>query len=124
MSGITAKVLLVAGICLTVPAEADEKGGALALISVNAGADDLEVIGTALAIEAGDFTGEMVIDRKGASGTVSTRQSRDVTLGAGDQADIARVAVSYRTGDELTVTVRLTRDGALISQATLSTAEN
>ncbi len=124
MREITGKLLLAAGMCLTVPAEADEKSGALALISVNAGEDGIEVVGTALAIEAGAFKGEMVVDRKGSSGTVSTRQSRDVTLAAGDQADIARVGVSYRAGDQLTVTVTLTRDGALVSEATLSAAEN
>lgn len=124
MRQITGKLLLAAGMSLAMPAHADDMGGALALIGVNTGKDGIEVVGTALAIEAGVFKGEMVIDRKGASGTVSTRQSRDLTLAAGDQADIARVGVSYRTGDQLTVTVKVTRDGVLISEATLSTAEN
>lgn len=124
MRAIMGTLLLAAGMCLAVPAVADEKGGALALISVDAGKDGIEVVGTALALAAGAFTGEMVIDRKGGAGTVSTRQSRDLTLAAGERADIARVGVSYAAGDRLTVTVKLTRDGATVAQATLSTGEN
>lgn len=106
------------------PSLAGEESGALALIGVDVRGDGIELVGTVLAAEAGAFKGEMVIERLGASGSVSTRQSRDVILAAGERADIARVAVSYQTGDRLNVILTLTRDGAFVSKATLSTAEN
>ena len=96
-------------------------GVALALIDVEARADGIEIVGSALAIEAGTFEGEMVIDRKGASGSVATRQSRDFVLSAGERSDIARVGVSYQAGERLSVTVTLRRDGNTVSEATLST---
>jgi hypothetical protein len=130
MNGFWRKLsVLAAGLCmvggiLSEPSHASDESSALALIGVDMRDDGIEVVGTALAAEAGAFKGEMVIDRRGASGSVSTRQSRDVVLAAGEQADIARVAVSYRPGDRLSVTLTLTRDGAVVSKATLSTAEN
>lgn len=116
--------LILSGATMSEFAHAGEQSVALALIGVNARDGGIEVVGGALAVEAGAFLGEMVIDRQGASGTVSTRQSREVILATGEQADIARVGVSYRPGDRLTVTVILRRDGVVVSEATLLTAEN
>lgn len=130
MSAIWGRSLLLAfGVCLaggflSEPVRAGEESVALALIEVNARADGIEVVGTALAVEAGAFKGEMVIDRRGASGSVSTRQVREINLAAGEKADIARVGVSFQTGDRLSVTVTLTRDGAIVSEASLSVPEN
>lgn len=101
--------------------QAGEESAALALIGVEMRADSIEVVGSALAVEAGTFEGEMVIDRQGASGSVSTRQVRDFVLAAGEQSDIARVGVSYRAGERLRVTVTLRREGSTVSEATLST---
>lgn len=97
---------------------------ALALISVEAHDGNIQLIGSALALEASAFSGEMVIDRRGDAGSVSTRQARDFNLAAGEKADIARVGVSYRPGDRLDVTVTLTHNGAIISQTRLSNPEN
>jgi hypothetical protein len=124
MRKVAGQVLLMAGVCLSGSAHAGENDGALAVISVNPQDSGIEVVGSVLAIDAGLYRGELIIDRQGASGKVSTRQAREVTLAAGATADIARVGISYNSGDDLTVTVKLTRDGAVISRATLSTAEN
>lgn len=111
----------LAGIVLAEPLVAGE---ALALVDVDIREQGIEVVGTAVAITSGEYQGEMIIDRKGRSGSVSTRQSRDIALSAGERADIARVGVSFQPGDKVTVTVVLRRDGSLISQAILSTGEN
>jgi hypothetical protein len=111
----------LAGIVLAEPLVAGE---ALALVDVDIREQGIEVVGTAVAITSGEYQGEMIIDRKGRSGSVSTRQSRDIALSAGERADIARVGVSFQPGDKVTVTVVLRRDGSLISQAVLSTGEN
>ena len=116
--------LALSGTAMSEAARAAEESAALALIGVNAREGNIEVVGGALALEAGTFLGEMVIDRQGASGAVSSRQSREVTLATGEEADIARVGVSYTPGDRLTVTVILKREGIVVSQASLSTAEN
>lgn len=116
--------LVLSGAVVSEPAQAGEGSAALALIGINTRDGSIEVVGGALAVEAGAFLGEMVIDRQGASGTVSTRQSREFILATGEEADIARVGVSYRPGDRLTVTVTLRREGVVVSEATLSTAEN
>lgn len=105
------------------PSHAGDEGVALALIGVESRADGIEIVGSALAVEAGAFQGEMVIDRQGASGSVSTRQARDFVLAAGERSDIARVGVSYRPGERLRVTVTLRRDGGTVSEATLSTED-
>jgi len=116
--------LALSGAAMSEPALAGEESAALALIGVNARDGSIEVVGGALAVEAGTFLGEMAVDRQGATGTVSSRQSREVTLATGEEADIARVGVSYTPGDRLTVTVILKREGIVVSQASLSTAEN
>ena len=129
MGGFGRKLLLISagmllpGGPLAEPARAGDESAALALIGVETSDGGIEVVGSAVAVESGTFDGEMVIDRQGASGSVSTRQSRNLVLSAGERADIARVGVSYQAGDRLSVTVTLKRDGAIVSQATLSTAE-
>lgn len=99
---------------------AEEGSHALALIDVAMQGDSIEIVGSALALTSGQFSGEMTISRKGASGTVSTRQGRELDLAAGAKADIARVSVSHQTGDLLSVTLTLSRDGAVIARSTLS----
>jgi len=112
--------LLGAG-ALSETSSAGGESAALALVSVETRADGIEIVGSALAVEAGTFEGEMVIDRQGASGSVSTRQARDFVLAAGERSDIARVGVSYQAGERLRVTVTLRRDGNTVSETTLST---
>ncbi len=104
--------------------QAGDAGGAIALIGVTGRDGGIELVGSALAVEGGTFRGDMVIDRRGAGGSVSTRQAGEVVLAPGERADIARVEVSYQPGDRLDVTVTLTRDGVFVAQTTLSTSEN
>lgn len=124
MSG-TSKLLLVPAtmaVLAGIPADrshAEQTGQALALIEVTSRGDNMEIVGSALALTAGQFSGEMVINREGASGSVSTRQGRELTLDTGERTDIARVGVSHQAGDRLSITVTLKRDGNVVAETTL-----
>ena len=100
------------------------ESGAFALIEVNARDGGIEIAASALALTAGEYDAEMVIDRRGAGGTVSTRQGRKLSLGDGETGDISRVGVSYQVGDSLVVTVTVKRDGIVIAESTLSAPKN
>lgn len=110
----------------TMAAQADEANGgsALALVVVEPSESGLEIVGRALAIVTGTVSGEMVIDRRGASGTVSTRQGREIELKAGQTGDIARVGVSFEPGDVLDVSVILSKNGNEIARSSLTTSGN
>jgi hypothetical protein len=100
---------------------AEQPGQALALIEVNVEGDSMEIVGSALALTAGQLSGEMIINRKGSAGSVSTRQGRELTLATGERIDIARVGISHRAGDQLSITVTLKRDGNVVAESTLNT---
>ena len=94
---------------------------ALAFIDLNRTDSGIEIAGRVLALTSVQVKGEMTISRKGSAVSVSTRQGSDLTLAAGQSADVARVNVSFQPGDAIDVTVVLSQDGKIISQTTLTT---
>lgn len=94
----------------------------ITVVSSPAG-DMLTVSASIVAIRAVEVTGEMVVSRKGAAGTVSSRQSRQIALPAGGAAIIAETSVSFAPGDDLDVLATIYKDGIVMSRATLSTSD-
>lgn len=101
--------------------ETQGNGVAVPLIGVTSNDAGIEIVGTALALRAGGFSGDMVISRQGKAGSVSTRQGRKFDLQAGEQAQIARVSISYEPGDRVLVTVTVSRNGEIVAETTLKT---
>lgn len=99
------------------------ESAAFAFIDLRYTDNGIEVLGKALAVADIQVKGEMTISRKGASGSVSTRQGSDLSIAAGKSAEIARVNVSYQAGDQIEVKVILSRDGKIIAQSSLSTGD-
>lgn len=96
-------------------------GSAIAVIHVAATKDGIRVVGQALALADAKITGELSVSRKGASGSVTSRQGGELDIAAGQTADLARIAVSYGKGDLLEVRLVLTERGSIVSVATLKT---
>lgn len=115
-SAILAAVLGVSSPVLGHAAESS----ALAFIDLRYTPGGIEVAGKALAVSDIQLTGEMTISRKGAGGSVSTRQGSELTMAAGESAEIARVNVSYQAGDQIEVRVVLSQDGAVVAESTLT----
>lgn len=113
----------LAGLAMSGPAAAGS-GAALAIIDVLKTENGIEIVGKALAMSDARISGEMVISRKGASGSVSTRQGSDFDLTSGQSVDIARVGVSYVGGDLLEITLTLRQDGVVIAESVLTTTGN
>lgn len=95
-------------------------GAAVTVIDIERSAHGVDIVGRAVAFEPGLYRGEMTISRQGASGSVSTRQSREFELAAGETGSIARVGVSHSPGDKLEVTIVLTQNGSVISRSSLT----
>lgn len=113
----------LAGLAMSGPASAGS-GAALAIIDVLKTESGIEIVGKALAMSDARISGEMVISRKGTSGSVSTRQGSDFDLTSGQSVDIARVGVSYVGGDLLEITLTLRQDGVVIAESVLTTTGN
>lgn len=113
----------LAGLAMSGSAAAGS-GAALAIIDVLKTESGIEIVGKALAMSDAHISGEMVISRKGASGSVSTRQGSDFDLTSGQSVDIARVGVSYVGGDLLEITLTLRQDGVVIAESVLTTTGN
>jgi hypothetical protein len=94
---------------------------ALAFIDLRYTDDGIEVLGKALAVTDIQLKGEMTVSRKGASGSVSTRQGSDLLMTKGQSAEIARVNVSYQAGDRIDVKVVLSQDGNIVAQSSITT---
>lgn len=105
-------------------AASDGSPSAVATIDIAPSESGIEIVGGALAIAPARLTGEIVINRSGKSGTVSTRQSSELDLDAGETGDIARNGISFDEGDRLEVTVTLSVDGEVVSTSRLETGGN
>lgn len=115
--------MLFLGAASSMPVHAADEGHALALIGVSKRDSGIEIVGSALALSAGSFSGEMTVAREGAGGTVQTRQGRKFDLAAGESADIARISLSYAAGDKVRVTITLSRNGSVIAETSLNTIQ-
>jgi hypothetical protein len=83
----------------------------------------LEIVGKALALSDSNVSGELVINRSGQAGMVSSRQGGNLELAAGQVANVAKVNLSYAEGDKLDVTLTLSRNGSVVARSILSTEE-
>jgi len=123
---VTGRSLLwssVVGLAALAPVHA-LASSAIAVINVTPTKDGIQVIGQALALVDAKISGELSISRKGQAGSVTTKQGGQLDMSAGQTADIARVGVSYKTGDLLDVTLVLTQDGIVISETTLKAGKD
>lgn len=114
-------LVALAALCPLPAAGADQ--AALAVIDVVGTPGGIEVVGRAVALTDAKLSGRMSISRQGASGTVSTSQGSELDISAGESADIARVGISFQAGDRLEVTLVLTREGEVVSEAVLRTGQ-
>lgn len=89
------------------------------VVDVEAGEGTLNISARASAVTPATITAELSIERHGPSGNVSTRQSRQLDLKAGDSGDIARTSVSFDAGDTLEVQVTLRGEGRIIGRTSL-----
>jgi len=119
-----ALLLLLATLGGSVVAEETALAGdascAFAIIDVQPAEAGVTVAARAFALAPLDVEAEMVIERKGKSGTVSTRQGRHLSLQPGTVEDIARTGVNFNDGDIIAVTVLLKRDGVVLAESTMS----
>lgn len=97
-----------------------EETAARAFIDVAETSGGLDIVAGAEGAQAGVFSGELAIDRRGASGSAVTRQARSLNLQPGEKAEIARVSLTRQAGDRVEITVTLKRDGVVVSTATRS----
>lgn len=104
-------------------AAADGDTSVLPMIELRHVDGGLEIAGKALALSESNVSGELVINRSGQGGTVSSQQGGTLELAAGQVADVAKVNLSYADGDKLDVTLTLRRNGIFIARSTLSTEE-
>ncbi|MEP9374473.1 curli-like amyloid fiber formation chaperone CsgH [Mesorhizobium sp. KR1-2] len=120
-----AKLVLAAFMSLAVPtiAAAGGDNAVLPMIELRHIDGSLEIVGKALALSDSNVSGELVINRSGQAGTVSSQQGGTLELIAGQVANIAKVNVSYADGDKLDVTLILSRDGIFVARSILSTEE-
>jgi hypothetical protein len=98
-------------------------GSAIAVINVTPTKDGIQIVGQALALVDAKISGELSISRTGQAGSVTTKQGGELSISAGQTGDIARVGVSYKTGDLLDVSLILKQDGVIISTTTLKAGE-
>jgi hypothetical protein len=98
-------------------------GAALAIITLSHTDDGLQIVGQALGLADATISGEMTISRKGKAGSVTTKQGGKVEIATGKKVDIAKVGVSYTTGDSLEIRLVLTQDGKIIAESKLSTGD-
>ena len=99
---------------------AGEAASAIPVIAISAKPGGIEIAASVLGFAEEKLTGEVSIDRTGKSGTVATRQSRDLALAPGESASIATTGISFGEGDTLSVRVTLSRRGEVVGEATVS----
>ena len=127
MTGTIARRLAGAGVLVASLAaggavHADEaSGAALASVLVTPTQTGIEVVGRIIALASGTYAGAMAIERSGTAGTVSSGQSGEVTLGAGEAGEIARVGLSMAEGDRISVTLEVMRDESVVARASSET---
>lgn len=120
MKGMSLVLSSVLGMAAMAPMPADA-GSAIAIIHVAATKDGIRVVGQALALADAKISGELSVSRKGASGSVTSRQGGELAITAGQTADLAQIGVSYSKGDLLEVRLVLTEGGSIVSVTTLKT---
>lgn len=121
VSRTSAALLLAGGMVIAAWADPASAADALPLISLNPGDGGIEIVASVVAVEAGTVTGDLTIDRRGSSGTVTTRQSRELVLDRGETGQIARTGISFGAEDFLEIRLALSKDGKVIAETLVST---
>lgn len=86
-------------------------------------AQSITITGRILAVTAGDFDVAMTLEKVGPSGRTSTRQHGSFSLLAGEKADVATLAISMNTEDNISVDLDVLANGSVIWQVSSKTAE-
>lgn len=94
-----------------------------AVIDIQPAESGIIISGKAFALSPIKVEAEMVIERKGKSGTVSTRQSRALDLQPGTTEDIARTGVNFGDGDTVAVTILLKHEGVIVAESTTTAGQ-
>jgi hypothetical protein len=121
VSRTRAALLLAGGMVIAARANPASAADALPLISLNPGDGGIEIVASVVAVEAGTVTGDLTIDRRGSSGTVTTRQSRELALDRGETGQIARTGISFGADDFLEIRLALSKGGKVIAETVVST---
>lgn len=121
VSRTSAALLLAGGMVIAARANPASAADALPLISLNPGDGGIEIVASVVAVEAGTVTGDLTIDRRGSSGTVTTRQSRELALDRGETGQIARTGISFGADDFLEIRLALSKGGKVIAETVVST---
>lgn len=108
-------ILAAFAVLAAAPAMAGE--GARAGIVLEEEDGEIIIVGSATALEEGSYTARMAVEKTGTSGRASTSQGSRFELEAGETADIARLVLSVRSGDRLSVTVEVLTDGRMVDRA-------
>lgn len=93
-----------------------------AVIDLDRTSSGVTIVGKATAASAGIYDARMIIEKSGTSGRASTSQGRRLDLSAGQSSDVAQVGLSLQPGDQLAVTVEISRNGEIVSRTTSETA--
>jgi hypothetical protein len=105
-------------VCTTGTALAEDAGSAFAVIDIQPAEAGITVAGKAFSLLSIEVEAEMLIERKGKSGTVSTRQGRVLKLKPGTTENIAQTGVNFGEGDTIAVTVLLKQAGVVVAEST------
>ncbi|MBS3651487.1 hypothetical protein KEU06_22990 [Pseudaminobacter sp. 19-2017] len=105
-------------VCTTGTALAEDVGPAFAVIDIQPAEAGITVAGKAFSLLPIEVEAEMLIERKGKSGTVSTRQGRALKLEPGTTENIAQTGVNFGADDTIAVTVLLKQAGVVVAEST------
>ncbi|QUJ77774.1 hypothetical protein KDD17_07480 [Sulfitobacter albidus] len=78
----------------------------------------------ALGMGAGRVTATLTIEKSDGGGTISTSQSRDITLTQGSDDLVASTSFSVQPDLALTATLTMVSDGVVVASSTVSIADN
>ena len=109
--------------CTTGTSVADGAGPAFAIIDIQPSEAGITVAGKAFSLQPIEVDAEMLIERKGKSGTVATRQGRPLRLEPGKTESIAQTGVNFGGGDTIAVTVLLRQAGIVVAESTATAGQ-
>lgn len=102
-----------------------QDGGTIAVpsIAIVPTETGIQITASAVGFGVAEIEGSVEIDRTGGSGTVTTRQNRQLKLAAGQSQDIAQTALSLAKGDRISIRVVLRQEGRVVGKAEVSSGE-
>lgn len=80
----------------------------------------VQVTATITAITTGRYEAEMAIQKSGAAGTATTRQTGAFDLSSGESATVATIGLSFDPADELDIRLTVRSEGQIVSKGSLT----